>query len=93
MRNSVSRAEGKAADYLSPLTLVPQRADGARYSSIVYLVVEDIEKSYQTLVANGVKTVTQPRLIAKMPEHDLWMAGFRDPDGNLLELMSEVRRK
>jgi methylmalonyl-CoA/ethylmalonyl-CoA epimerase len=30
-------------------------------------------------------------LIAKMPDHDLWMAFFRDPDQNMLALMSEVR--
>ncbi len=29
--------------------------------------------------------------MAKMPDHELWMAFFRDPDGNLLALMSEVR--
>jgi hypothetical protein len=29
---------------------------------------------------------------ARMPDHDLWMAGYRDSEGNLLELMSEVRR-
>jgi hypothetical protein len=26
-----------------------------------------------------------------LPDHDLWMAFFRDPDRNLLALMSEVR--
>lgn len=30
-------------------------------------------------------------MIATMPDHELWMAFFRDPDGNLLALMSEVR--
>jgi len=27
-----------------------------------------------------------------MPDHDLWMAFFRDPDRNLLALMSELPR-
>jgi methylmalonyl-CoA/ethylmalonyl-CoA epimerase len=26
-----------------------------------------------------------------MPDHELWMAFFRDPDDNLFALMSEVR--
>jgi len=26
-----------------------------------------------------------------MPDHELWMAFVRDPDGNLVGLMSEVR--
>jgi hypothetical protein len=33
----------------------------------------------------------RPHLIARMPDHELWMAFFRDPDRNLLALMSEVR--
>jgi methylmalonyl-CoA/ethylmalonyl-CoA epimerase len=31
-----------------------------------------------------------PHIVARMPNHDLWMAFFRDPEGNLLALMSEV---
>jgi methylmalonyl-CoA/ethylmalonyl-CoA epimerase len=34
---------------------------------------------------------TAPRMIAKMPDHQLWMAFFRDSEGNLAALMSEVR--
>jgi methylmalonyl-CoA/ethylmalonyl-CoA epimerase len=33
-----------------------------------------------------------PHLVAAMPDHDLCMAFFRDPDGNLQALMSEVPR-
>ena len=32
-----------------------------------------------------------PRMIAKMPDYQLWMAAVRDPEGNIIELMSEVR--
>jgi methylmalonyl-CoA/ethylmalonyl-CoA epimerase len=34
----------------------------------------------------------EPHLVAKLPDHDLWIGAFRDPEGNLLALMSEVRR-
>jgi methylmalonyl-CoA/ethylmalonyl-CoA epimerase len=30
-------------------------------------------------------------LVARMPDHELWMAFFRDPDANLLALMCEKR--
>jgi methylmalonyl-CoA/ethylmalonyl-CoA epimerase len=30
-------------------------------------------------------------MVAKMPDHELWMAFFNDPDGNLLALMEEKR--
>ena len=32
----------------------------------------------------------QPHMIANMDTYDLWMAFLRDPDGNLLGIMSEV---
>jgi len=31
-------------------------------------------------------------MIARMPDHDLWMTFFRDSENNLLALMSEVSR-
>lgn len=39
----------------------------------------------------GVPFDDAPHLIAKMPDHELWMAFFRDPDRNLLALMEEKR--
>jgi methylmalonyl-CoA/ethylmalonyl-CoA epimerase len=39
----------------------------------------------------SVELEAMPPLIAKMPDHDLWMAFLRDPDKNLLALMCEVR--
>jgi hypothetical protein len=39
-----------------------------------------------------VQIVAPPRLIAPMPAYDLWMMGFRDTEGNIMELMSEVPR-
>jgi methylmalonyl-CoA/ethylmalonyl-CoA epimerase len=35
--------------------------------------------------------VTAPHLVAKLPDHDLWLADFRDSEENILALMSEVR--
>jgi len=29
--------------------------------------------------------------VAKMPDHELWMAFLSDPDGNMLALMEEKR--
>jgi methylmalonyl-CoA/ethylmalonyl-CoA epimerase len=32
-------------------------------------------------------------MIARMPDHELWMTFFRDSENNLLGLMCEVRSK
>jgi methylmalonyl-CoA/ethylmalonyl-CoA epimerase len=62
-------------------------------SSILYFRVPDIQAAYQQLVEKGVKIEAPPRLIAPMPDHDLWMTGFQDSEGNIMQLMSEVARK
>ncbi len=60
-------------------------------SSNVYYRVDDIQAVAEALAGRGVEFERRPHLVAKLPDHDLWMAFFRDPDGNLLALMSEVR--
>lgn len=61
-------------------------------SSVIYYRVSDLQTAFATLSKRGVQFEAKPHLIAKMPDHDLWMAFFRDPDKNLLALMSEVRQ-
>jgi methylmalonyl-CoA/ethylmalonyl-CoA epimerase len=63
---------------------------GETYSSIVYFKVPDIQAAYDTLRGRDVAFEGEPHIIARMPGHELWMAFFRDPDRNLLALMSEV---
>jgi methylmalonyl-CoA/ethylmalonyl-CoA epimerase len=69
----------------------PTDRAGAARSSVIYFKVDDIHSAYSSLWSHGADLVEKPHLIAKMPDHDLWMAFFRDPDNNLLALMSEVR--
>ena len=61
-------------------------------SSILYFQVKDINAAHQLLLERHVPIVAPPRLIAPMPAYDLWMMGFRDTEGNIMELMSEVPR-
>jgi catechol 2,3-dioxygenase-like lactoylglutathione lyase family enzyme len=61
-------------------------------SSILYFRVADLNAAHQRLVDLGVQIVAPPRLIAPMPTYDLWMNAFRDSEGNIMELMSEVPR-
>lgn len=70
---------------------IPQDGSGERGSSVIYFKVDGIHDAYESLLSQGVACEGTPHLIAKMPDHELWMAFFRDPDNNLLALMSEVR--
>lgn len=72
------------------LTLPGESGDDHGTSNIYYQV-SDIQATAETLAGRGVEFEREPQLAAKLPDHDLWMAFFRDPDRNLLALMSEVR--
>jgi methylmalonyl-CoA/ethylmalonyl-CoA epimerase len=69
----------------------PAGAVTDRTSSVIYFKVPDIHSAFRALSARGVPFEREPHHIAKLADHDLWMGFFRDPDGNLLALMSEVR--
>ena len=59
--------------------------------SVIYYKVGDINASYESLQKRGVDFIDKPHLIAKLPDHDLWMVFLKDTEGNTLALMSEVR--
>lgn len=62
-------------------------------SSILYFRVADIQGGHRLLVEKGAEIIAPPRLIAPMPDHDLWMTAFKDTEGNIHQLMSEVPKK
>jgi methylmalonyl-CoA/ethylmalonyl-CoA epimerase len=77
------------------LRLMLARAEKLEFdhpSSVLYFAVPDIQAAYGKLKEGRVHFEDEPHLIAKMPAHDLWMTFFRDTEGNLLALMSEVAR-
>jgi methylmalonyl-CoA/ethylmalonyl-CoA epimerase len=69
----------------------PEKPEFDHPASTIYFKVADIRQATATLKARGARFEDEPRLIAKMPDHDLWMAFFRDGEHNLLGLMSEAR--
>ena len=80
-----------AAGSVRIMLTTPQGAGEVGKNSILYFKVTDIAAVHAAIVARGAKKESEPRLIAKMPDHELWMAAVRDPEGNVIELMSEVR--
>lgn len=57
--------------------------------SVLYFKVADIEAAHRDLVAGGMAFEGTPHLVARMPDHDLWIAFGRDSEGNPIALMSE----
>lgn len=70
----------------------PENPEFVHPSSILYFSVPDIQAAHRRLVEAGVAIVGEPQIIAKMPDHDLWMSFFRDTEENVMALMCEVRR-
>lgn len=68
----------------------PEKPEFDHPGSLLYFHVADIQAAFQRLKSAGAKAEDEPHLIARMPTHDLWMTHFRDTEGNLLALMSEV---
>jgi DNA-binding CsgD family transcriptional regulator/catechol 2,3-dioxygenase-like lactoylglutathione lyase family enzyme len=60
--------------------------------SVLYFRVPDITAAHEELRGRGVEFVGAPHLIHKHPDGtEEWMAFFKDPDGGLLALMSQVQ--
>ncbi len=69
----------------------PQGAGTVGSNAILYFKVVDIDAVYEAIVSRGATAEREPELAARMPDHELWIAFVRDPDGNLVGLMEEKR--
>ena len=69
----------------------PEKPEFDHPSSILYFSVADLRATFADMQSRGVTFIDEPHLIAKLPDHELWMCFFHDSEGNTLGLMSEVR--
>jgi methylmalonyl-CoA/ethylmalonyl-CoA epimerase len=60
-------------------------------ASIIYYKVDDLGAAHAEITGRGAKIERDPELVARMPDHELWMSALQDSEGNVLSLMSEVR--
>jgi methylmalonyl-CoA/ethylmalonyl-CoA epimerase len=73
------------------LMLSPAEPEFDHQGSVIYFAVEDIKTTHAALVAAGATFRSEPHLIAKLPDREVWLADFLDSEGNVLALMSEPR--
>ena len=69
---------------------IPETPELDHPSSIIYFKVAEIRASYEELRGRGVYFEAAPNMVARMEDHELWLAEFRDSEGNVLSLMSQV---
>lgn len=58
-------------------------------SSVIYFTVESAHEAAEELKSRGVALESEPHIIHQTENYTLWMAFFRDPDDNLMAVMSE----
>jgi methylmalonyl-CoA/ethylmalonyl-CoA epimerase len=56
----------------------------------IYFRCADIALAVAELEKRGLAFTHPPHRIARMDDHDLWMAFFKDPDGHTLAIMQEA---
>jgi methylmalonyl-CoA/ethylmalonyl-CoA epimerase len=70
----------------------PEKPELDHPSSILYFEVDDVPAVHRTLKERGVRFEEEPQLVARLPQHDLWMAFLRDSEDNLLAIMRHAPR-
>src|SRR5947199_5155212 len=76
----------------SPMLGLPETPDLDHPASVVYYLVPDIASAHTTLRGRGVEFIIEPHLVHRAPDYDLWLADFRDSEGNVLALMMRKPR-
>jgi predicted enzyme related to lactoylglutathione lyase len=71
------------------LMLSKPEGTGAGSSGVVYYRTTALQATCDELMARGATIQSPPRLIARMPDHQLWMGFVLDSEGNSIGLMEE----
>ena len=59
-------------------------------TSTIYYTVPEIRAAVTALEARGVDFLDGPHVVHRTADSELWMAFLKDPDGNVIGIMSEV---
>jgi methylmalonyl-CoA/ethylmalonyl-CoA epimerase len=73
------------------LMLSPAEPEFDHQGSVIYFAAVNIKATHAALTAAGVTFRSEPHMIAKLPDREVWLADFLDSEGNVLALMSEPR--
>jgi methylmalonyl-CoA/ethylmalonyl-CoA epimerase len=69
-----------------------QTSEHSGSQSFLYFRTLDINAFLADAKTKNVSIHREPNVIARMPDHDLWLMWIKDSEGNLLGIMEERRR-
>ena len=70
----------------------PEGESTEHFASILYFRVDDIAGTADGLRTRGATFDRDPELVARLPDREIWLAFFKDSEGNTLALMEERGR-
>ncbi|HYL93195.1 MAG TPA: VOC family protein [Alphaproteobacteria bacterium] len=70
---------------------LPEKPELDFPSSILYFQVADIQASFKALQERGVHVERKPEIVARIAGGELWLAFFRDSEGNVFSISAEVK--
>ena len=74
------------------LYLSGEGAGHAAAGAFVYFRTPDIDTQLSVFKERNVTIHQEPHVIARMPDHDLWLMWIKDSEGNLLGIMEERKK-
>jgi predicted enzyme related to lactoylglutathione lyase len=69
---------------------LPEKPEFNHPGSVIYYKVGDIKQVYEAFLERGVSFISEPHMVANMGSFDIWMAFFKDTEGNTLAITSDV---
>lgn len=69
----------------------PEDQRFAGQASVIYYKVDDLDAAFGAIRGRGAEVESEPHMVAKMPDHELWMAFFKDSEDNFFAVMCEKR--
>jgi predicted enzyme related to lactoylglutathione lyase len=67
----------------------PDGEGTGQFNSILYFRTDDIVSSTAYLEAKGVTIVAPPAIVGRLPEREIWVAAFKDSEGNVMAFQQE----
>jgi methylmalonyl-CoA/ethylmalonyl-CoA epimerase len=69
-----------------------QASEHGGSGSFIYFRTPDVDAFLADAKSKNVSIHQEPHIIARMPDHDLWLMWIKDSEGNLLGIMEERAR-
>ncbi|EPD49435.1 hypothetical protein HMPREF1210_03334 [Paenisporosarcina sp. HGH0030] len=72
------------------LLSLPEKKEFDHPSSVLYFKVKELNSTVSTMKEAGADFIDEPHMVGKMGDIEIWMAFFKDGEGNTHAVMSEI---